>query len=101
MIAQFHLGMLHECGNGLELDMHEALKWYTKAAEQGDANAAFKLGTLCKLKPDLPKALEWFMKAAEKGHVEAPVQLGIMYHEGCGAEQNFSEALHWYLEAAK
>ena len=51
------------------------MKWYRKAAEQGDAEAQYKLGG-CYLDGegvarDKTEALKWWRKAAEQGHEEA------------------------------
>ena len=37
--AQFNLGMFYAKGRGVTQDDKEAVKWYRKAAEQGDADA--------------------------------------------------------------
>ena len=37
--AQFNLGVMYEDGRGVTQDYQEAVKWYRKAAEQGDAEA--------------------------------------------------------------
>lgn len=53
----------------------EATERIQKAAEQGDADAQFKLGLLYSdgqgVPQDYTKAAEWFGKAAEQGHSEA------------------------------
>jgi len=55
--------------------VREAAEKLRKAAEQGDAEAQFKLGnsyfTGQGETRDYAKAIEWFGKAAEQGHVEA------------------------------
>ena len=37
--AQYNLGVCYQKGLGVSKDMHEAVKWYRKAAEQGDVDA--------------------------------------------------------------
>jgi len=86
-------------------DYETALKHYTAAAEQGDAEAQYLLGQ-CYLKGkgvpvgrreatswmqefytpdglvtavDKPKAVEWFRKAAAQGHAKAQMSLGMFY----------------------
>ncbi len=39
--------------------------------------------------------------AARRGNVEAQVELATCYAEGDGVEQNYTEAAHWFGEAAK
>lgn len=41
--AQFDLGRRHELGKGVEANLDEALRWYRKAAEQGDPLAKQRL----------------------------------------------------------
>ena len=38
-MAQCNLGAHYDNGQGVKQDHTEAVKWYRKAAEQGDANA--------------------------------------------------------------
>lgn len=33
--AQYSLGVCYRCGDGVEKNLEEAIKWYKKAAEQG------------------------------------------------------------------
>ncbi len=44
--TQYNLGTLYENGLGVKQDNAEAVKWFPKAAEQGDANAQFNLAVL-------------------------------------------------------
>lgn len=37
--AQFHLGLMYGNGEGTPQDYKQAVKWYTKAANKGDADA--------------------------------------------------------------
>ena len=41
--AQFSLGYMHYAGQGVAQDYSEGLKWYRKAAEQGDADARYNV----------------------------------------------------------
>ena len=45
-LAQSNIGVMHRDGQGVPQNFKEALRWYTKAAEQGNANAQFNLGVL-------------------------------------------------------
>ncbi|MDR2763209.1 MAG: sel1 repeat family protein, partial [Planctomycetaceae bacterium] len=44
--AQFTLGLCYYDGKGVTKDLIEAVKWYRKAAEQGNSKAQYILG-LC------------------------------------------------------
>ncbi len=79
--AQFLLGACYESGEGVELDMKEAVKWYRKAAEQGHAEAQFNLGVCYNngegVEKDSTKAVEWFQKAAANGNEKAEAALAL------------------------
>ena len=57
-----------------------ALEWYEKAAEAGNARAAWKLGDL--LQPYASEhAHDWYQKAAAGGELRAALRLGDYYRE--------------------
>ena len=59
-----------DSGMGCPKDYAEAVKWYRKAAEQGDAEAQFNLGLMYADGEGVPKdyaeAVKWYRKAAEQ-----------------------------------
>jgi TPR repeat protein len=56
--SQGKLGLLYETGAGVEQDPAEALKWYQKAADQGDATACSNISGSCTLTAQvLPRML--------------------------------------------
>lgn len=74
-IAQFILGNRYYRGDEkfrLAQDYNEAWNWYTKAARQGHAGAAYNLGVMRVqgngVQRDLIEALAWFNIAANQGH---------------------------------
>ena len=77
--AQFNLGVMYTCGQGVKQDYFKAVEWYQKAAEQGNASAQYILGLMYDagqgVKQDYIKAVEWYQKAAEQGHAEAQFNL--------------------------
>ena len=56
-----------------QVDRKEAMEWLTKAAEQGDAEAQFKLGQ--HYQRGSGEAVKWFTKAAEQGNENAKKEL--------------------------
>lgn len=42
--AQVNLGVMYAKGEGVPKDYKQAMSWYSKAADQGDAIAQFNLG---------------------------------------------------------
>ena len=71
-MSQLGLGLMYDKGRGVKQDDVEAVKWYRKAAEQGNANAQFLLGFSYILGKGVQvnKALakEWFSKACDNGN---------------------------------
>ena len=65
--------------NGVEGDLKEAFKWYSKAAEAGDPYAMFKLGTLYKngegVKSDYIQGEKLQKKAADAGYLDAMIEV--------------------------
>jgi TPR repeat protein len=93
-------------GQGVVQDDQQALEWYRKAAEQGDAEAQNNLGVLYAngkgVARDDKQAALWFRKAAEQGEAMAQLNLGRMYFNGTGVPRDYAQAYLWtYLAAAQ
>ncbi len=75
------------------------------AAEQGDADAQYKLGDCYYfgygVKGNNTEALKWYRKAAEQGHADAQNKLGFCFAEGIGVMSDMVEAVKWYRKAAE
>jgi len=77
--GQFHKKARHFFGSiynhGAGRNMEKAKYWFTKAAEQGDADAQNKLGLMYEEGKGVPKdeskAAEWFAKAAKQRDADA------------------------------
>jgi TPR repeat protein len=95
---------MYEGGLGVPQDFAEAIRWYRKAAEQGDAGALNSLGGMYRkgvgVPQDFAKAIHWYRKAAEQGNVDAQSVLGEMYFNGQGAPRDFVQAYMWVNVAA-
>lgn len=86
-------------------DYAAAYRIWRPAAERGDAESQFKLGTMSEwglgIAPDYREAVKWYQRAAEQGHVEAQFTLGFMYGAGQGVRQDDVRAFVWYELAAE
>ncbi len=96
---RFHLGLRYP------QNQEEAVHFYTKAAEQGNAAARFLLG-LCYEKgigvdKNKEEAVKWYRLAAEQGHALAQNNLGDCYFSDIGVGKNKEEAVKWYRLAAE
>jgi TPR repeat protein len=83
----------------------ETTKDYLEAAEQGDAQAQYRLGLLYSegrgAAQNHAEAADWFRKAAEQGLAASQYRLGRAYARGLGVKQNNEEALKWLRIAAE
>lgn len=85
--AQYYLGLCCAKGFGVKKDMDQAFKWYSQAAEQGNAKAMLDLAVFCYaegkgVKKDEEKAYDLIEKAADKGEPDAMWILGEQYIAG-------------------
>lgn len=82
----------------------EAMEWYQKASDQGNAEAPYLLGFMYSqglgLRQDYAEAIKWYRKAADQGNSDAMVALASLYHLGNGVRQDIAEAMKWYQKAA-
>ncbi len=87
-----------------EKDYEQALTWYRKAADQGNASAQVSIGYMYALGHGVPQdyeqALAWYRKAADQGSALAQSSIGTMYDRGHGVPQDYEQALAWYRKAA-
>jgi TPR repeat protein len=84
----------------------EALAWYRKAAEQGNAAGEFGLGTMYLsgegVTPDRSQALFWFRRAAEHEHPGAIVALAqALMNPSAGDPSDNDAVLRWVRRAAE
>ena len=95
---------LHEHGLGLPKDYTEAMNWYRRAADQGNANGQLGVGTMYLSGQGVQKneteASKWFRKAADHGNAKAQNNRGAMYAMGKGVERDVVQAYVWFELAA-
>ena len=99
------LASLAEASGGIAHDFAEAAKWYRKAAEGGDLDAAFTLGMLFDkghgVQKSSTEAAKWVEKAATSGDPEAQNYLGELYSRGIAGLPNPTNAAVWYRKSAE
>jgi len=99
------LGWLYEYGLGLTQDYSQALAWYRKAAEKGDAAGTFHVGAMYAtgrgVAKDFDQAVTWYRKAAEMGDPSGMTTLGRLCRSGQGMPQDNAQALVWFRKAAE
>jgi len=98
--AKFRVGLMYENARGVPKDYAEAMKWFSLAARQGNANAQERLGIMYENARGVPKdyaeAMKWFSLAARQGNANAQERLGIMYENGLSVLQDYVLSLMWY-----
>jgi len=62
---------LREEGEEVLANRQEAIKWFLRAAEQGNAFAQFELGRCYYVNEEMAEAVYWMRKAVEQGHKKA------------------------------
>jgi len=82
----------------------EAMRWYRKAADLGNANAMENIGMLYRtgqgVVRDDAEALRWWRKAADLGDANAMNQIGGAYRDGRGINRDYIEAMRWFRPSA-
>jgi hypothetical protein len=73
-------------------------------AEQGDAQAQYRLGRMYHYGQGVPQdndeVLRWYRKAADQGYAAAEYGVGYMYMYGLGVQSDYTEAVRWCRKAA-
>jgi uncharacterized protein len=109
--AQKRLGFFYEIGWGFQRDWIEAAKWFGKAADAGDADAAGSLSFLGRNwlfmyeKASDATVYSLVERAAREGYAVAQYSLGVMNYTFEDSfshvrRKNLPEALAWYRRAA-
>lgn len=115
--AQAKLGELYEVGRGTDQDTNQAVRWYKKAADAGDAQAKRALEFLpfddssLESSPleeaektykagDYKTAFPLFEKLAKEGNPQAQYMYGRMLLNAQGTVRDYSSAMEWTKKAA-
>ena len=109
--SQFFLGRFYhwlfsydDMGSG-NIDKR-AMRFYTKAAQNGYPEAQTFLGTLYEtgsgnLKQSYEKALEWYLKASDNGDAEGSYRAALLLKNGKGTDVSIGKAKELFLKASE
>lgn len=106
--AQFYLGLAYYNGEGMEQSKSQAVYWWNKAAEHGNANAQFNLGVAYDngegVEQSSSKAIYWWKKILENNKTfdmekDTQYALGLAYYNSKGIKQSKQKALYWLRKA--
>jgi TPR repeat protein len=103
--AGYLLGMLFQCGLGVEQSIPQAIAWHEKAAKSGNPEAMRMLGLFYErgegVALNYAKARDLLERAAEAGDASAMVELGYLYESGYGGvAKDSAKARQWFDGAA-
>jgi len=89
---------------GQQVNLPDAVKFLTQAAEKGQAVAQYRLGTLYErgqgVAADPAKAVHWYELSANQGNRKAMHNLAVSYASGAGGKKNMTESARWFAKAA-
>lgn len=99
--AEYTLGRMYDGNIQFAPEFKIAHEWYTRAAEHGHADAAYRLAShwaegTAPGGGDEAKAREWFKRAAEMGSPEAQLQIATYEQQGLGGSVDLRDALKWW-----
>jgi localization factor PodJL len=86
--------------DGVTVNLPDAIKYLTQAADKGQAVAQYRLGTLYEhgqgVAADPAKAAHWYELSAAQGNRKAMHNLAVFY----AAKRNMPDAARWFAKAA-
>lgn len=102
---QFKAGEIYSKGEGVPVNYEEALKWYTKSAEQNYPPAQTAIGTMYfygdGVSVNRVKGLELLKKAAEQNDSQAQFVLARIYCMGEGVPINIDQCVMYNNKLAE
>ena len=87
-------------------DYEEAIKWFTMAAQHGEAKAMYELGSIYNDSSDFSTyynpdtAIYWLTQSADLCYEPAYMSLGLIYGASGSIRENAREAQRWLTKAA-
>ncbi len=99
------LGYAYADGLFVEQDYVQAMEWFEKAADLGNADAMVWIGDFYLdgqgVEQDYAKAFEWYEKGLNLGNTDSMNCIGRMYKDGLGVEQDYFQAMEWAKKSAE
>jgi TPR repeat protein len=101
--AESHVGWVYSQGDGVPKNYDEAVSWYRKAAEHGNASGQANLGFMYingrGVQKDLAAGAKWVQAAADQGDGTAQYYLAELYEDGRGVPKDKITAIMWFILA--
>jgi localization factor PodJL len=90
--------------NGAPVNLPDAVKFLSQAAEKGQPVAQYRLGTLygrgLGVAANPAKAAHWYELSANQGNRKAMHNLALSYVSGTNGKIDMAEAARWFAKAA-
>jgi len=103
VVDLYNTGLRYENGVGVTQSYATAMDFYQQAALKYDTTAMIGIARLYRIappEPNLAVAVRWYEKAVSLGDPQAMTEIGILYQNGIGFTQDFTQAMKWYKPAA-
>jgi len=98
--SQYELAVLYYRGSkDVKPNKKLSMKYYKKAAAQGNLDAIFDLGKNAENNKEYETALNYYEQAANKNHAASQTNLGLMYQNAVGIPKDVQKAEYWYKKA--
>ncbi|HNY80383.1 MAG: hypothetical protein RBS72_20755 [Sedimentisphaerales bacterium] len=102
--AMFFLALMYDRGNGVQQDVRESVRWYTRSSLGGWSDSMFNLGQKYHkgegVEADQVKAADLFFLVATTGDPDGQWVFGVFVAEGTGRPKDLIEGCAWLLMAA-
>lgn len=108
---EYRIGSMLLCGEGIEKDVDEAMRWFQMSAKSGNPYAEYQMAELFEEGTKVPKAdatglyaeaLSSFLLLDQKNpDAMAEYRIGSMYLAGKGTKRDPKEAIHWFERSAQ
>jgi len=103
--AAYEVAVRYAEGRGVTANLHEAARWYERAAGKGLAAAQFRLASMLEkgqgVKKNLVRARRLYLAAAGQGNAKAMHNLAVLYAEGIDGKPDYATAVNWFQKAAR
>ncbi len=98
--AMFNLGQAYRLGKGVPIDLGQAMRWYTAAANAGHVDAQTQLGILQFENGNQLSGLRWLKQAADAGEPRAQLLYGTALFNGDGLIRRDPATAYSYVARA-
>jgi len=101
--SQYMIGMIYEKGEGVGINLDQAIRWLTLAAKNGEVMANCRIGHLLNVKEDeRPEViLAWFLRGAEAGDGSCMHDLAELLLKGVNGTKDVNGGMRWLTRAAE